>query len=163
VFLYSWIIWGLAILYGKPIENTLTGIFFLLGGLGPTIGWIICNILDGKKETLETIIKSVRFDSLGFKGIVVTTCIGVLPMVLSWLLVSEGSKLDFSVVSSIAPIAFFIIVSIVEETGWRGYAYPQLNQSYSPIFSSLIVGVLWSLWHLPLTMIKGTYQNGLGY
>jgi membrane protease YdiL (CAAX protease family) len=163
VFLYSWIIWGLAVLYGKPIEDTLSGILFLLGGMGPTIGWIICNILDGKEETFETILKAIRFDSLGFKGLAVTTCIGVLPMVLSWLLVSEGSTLDFSVVSSIIPIGFFIIVSVVEETGWRGYAYPQLNQSYSPNVSSFIVGVFWSLWHLPLTMIKGTYQQGLGY
>lgn len=163
VFIYSWSIWSLAILSSTPVDDFLTGILFLLGGLGPTVGWIICNVLDGKKEILETISQSVRFDFLGFKGLAVTASLGVLPMFLSWLVVSEGSTLDFTVVSSIVPILSFIVFSVVEETGWRGYAYPRLIQNYSPIVSSLIVGIFWSLWHLPLTMIKGTYQHGLGY
>ncbi|EMR73408.1 CAAX amino terminal protease family [Thaumarchaeota archaeon SCGC AB-539-E09] len=163
VFVYSWIIWSIAIFIDTPIDDFPTGILFLLGGLGPTVGWIICNTLDGKKGPLQTILKAVRFDSLGLKGLAVTTCLGVLPMFLSWLVVSEGSTLEFTVVSSIVSIIFFIVVSVVEEIGWRGCAYPQLNQIYSPITSSLIVGILWSLWHLPLTMIKGTYQHGLVY
>jgi len=163
VFTYSWVFWGLASFSSKSLDAFSTGILYILGGIGPTVGWIICNILEGKKAIFETILKSVRFDSLGYKGFTVTICLGVLPMFLSWLLVSEGSTLDFSVASSIVSIAFFIIVSIVEETGWRGYAYPLLNQSFSPIVSSLIVGIFWSLWHLPLTLIKGTYQYGLGY
>jgi len=163
VFSYSWIIWSLAIFSGTPVDDFPTGILYILGGLGPTVGWIICNILDGKKGTAETILKAVKFYSLGFNGLAVTACLTVLPMFLSWCVVSEGSTLDFTVVSSIVPIVMLTVVSVIEETGWRGYAYPQLNQIHSPIISSLIVGVLWSLWHLPLTMIKGTYQHSLGY
>jgi len=163
VFSYSWIIWSLAIFSGTPVDDFPTGILFLLGGLGPTVGWIICNILDGKKGNIETIFKAVKFHTLGSKGLMVTACLAVLPMVLSWIVIREGSTLDFTVISSILPIIMLTVVSVIEETGWRGYAYPQLNQKYSPIVSSLIVGVLWSLWHLPLTMIKGTYQHGLGF
>ena len=163
VFSYSWVLWSLAIFNGTPIDDFSTGILYILGGLGPTIGWIICNNIDEKKGTVETILKAIKFDTLGFKGLTVTACLATLPMFLSWSLVGEGATLDFTVVSSIAPIAMLTVVSVIEETGWRGYAYPQLNQIHSPIVSSLIVGLLWSLWHLPLTMIKGTYQHGLGY
>ena len=163
VFSYSWIIWSLAIFNGTPIDDFPTGILFILGGLGPTVGWIICNMLDGKKGNSETIFKAVKFHTLGSKGLAVTACLAVLPMVLSWNVIREGSTLDFTVISSILPIVMLTVVSVIEETGWRGYAYPQLNQKHSPIVSSLIVGVLWSLWHLPLTMIKGTYQHGLGF
>ena len=163
VFSYSWIIWSVAIFSGTPVDSFPAGILYILGGLGPTVGWVICNQLDGKKGTTETILKGVRVDSLGLNGLAITASMAVLPMVLSWQVVNEGSTIDFSVVSSIAPIVFLAVVSVIEETGWRGYAYPRLNQIHSPIVSSLIVGVFWSLWHLPLTMIKGTYQHSLGY
>ena len=36
-----------------------------------------------------------------------------------------------------------------EELGWRGYALPKLLAQRTPIMASLILGVLWALWHLP--------------
>lgn len=152
----------MAITSSAPLDDFPTGILYVLGGLGPTVSWVACNILDGKKGTLETIFNALRFDSLGLKGLTITACLAVIPMALSWAAVKEGTTLDFSVVTSIIPVVMLTVVSVIEETGWRGYAYPQLNQTYSPLVSSLIVGILWSLWHLPLTMINGTYQNGLG-
>ena len=35
-----------------------------------------------------------------------------------------------------------------EETGWRGYALPQLQRRFSPLASSLILALLWFGWHL---------------
>lgn len=52
-----------------------------------------------------------------------------------------------------------------EELGWRGYALDGLQARMNALFASLILGVVWSLWHLPLFFIKGTWQAeqvGLG-
>jgi len=38
---------------------------------------------------------------------------------------------------------------INEESGWRGFALPRLQARYPVIAASLIVGYLWSFWHLP--------------
>ena len=40
-----------------------------------------------------------------------------------------------------------------EEPGWRGFALPGLLKLYNPFWASLILGVLWFAWHLPLFLI----------
>lgn len=37
-----------------------------------------------------------------------------------------------------------------EEPGWRGFALPRLQGMRGPLVGTLILGVLWALWHLPL-------------
>jgi membrane protease YdiL (CAAX protease family) len=39
--------------------------------------------------------------------------------------------------------------SLSEEPGWRGFALPRLQAKFSPLVSSLILGVLWAVWHAP--------------
>jgi uncharacterized protein len=46
-----------------------------------------------------------------------------------------------------------------EETGWRGYALPQLQRRFSPLTSSLILAVLWFGWHMPQFFVIATYRN----
>ncbi|MBN1267061.1 MAG: CPBP family intramembrane metalloprotease [Anaerolineales bacterium] len=59
-------------------------------------------------------------------------------------------------------ILFFLVLSSLgEEMGWRGYAMPGLQTRYGPVWSSLILGLLWGLWHLPTFWIPGTPQFGL--
>jgi membrane protease YdiL (CAAX protease family) len=36
-----------------------------------------------------------------------------------------------------------------EEPGWRGFALPRLQARFSPLKSSIILGVLWAVWHAP--------------
>jgi membrane protease YdiL (CAAX protease family) len=52
------------------------------------------------------------------------------------------------------PIAFvstFVLGGpLGEEPGWRGFALPRLQAGQGPLAGSVILGVLWALWHLPL-------------
>ena len=49
----------------------------------------------------------------------------------------------------------FILGPLGEEAGWRGYLLPTLLKSYSPIKSSLLVGLVWAIWHFPGGLIPG--------
>ena len=48
-----------------------------------------------------------------------------------------------------------------EEWGWRGYLLPKVSRHLSPIPTMLVTGIIWGLWHAPLTIIGHNY--GLGY
>jgi len=43
-----------------------------------------------------------------------------------------------------------------EEPGWRGFAQPYLNDRFSALTASLIIGVIWAGWHLPYFVIPFT-------
>ncbi len=50
-----------------------------------------------------------------------------------------------------------------EETGWRGFALPRLEAKYGALVSSLILGIIWTFWHLPLYFVPGSSQVGIPF
>jgi membrane protease YdiL (CAAX protease family) len=54
------------------------------------------------------------------------------------------------------PLFLFVGGPLGEEVGWRGYALPRLLTRHSALLSSLLVGMIWAVWHLPLFWIPGT-------
>ena len=60
-------------------------------------------------------------------------------------------------------LPLYIIGGGFEEIGWRGYLQPKLENMTNYLTSVLIVGVVWSVWHLPLWFIAGTVQSALPF
>jgi membrane protease YdiL (CAAX protease family) len=51
----------------------------------------------------------------------------------------------------LAFVATFVLGGpLGEEPGWRGFALPRLQAECGPLAGSLLLGVLWACWHLPL-------------
>lgn len=50
-----------------------------------------------------------------------------------------------------------IVQCFGEELGWRGYLLPKLGETLSPLFASVITGVVWGLWHAPIIAMGYNY------
>lgn len=60
----------------------------------------------------------------------------------------------------LAPVLNFV-TCFGEEWGWRGYLLPKISKHFPMVPTLLITGIIWGLWHAPLTIIGHNY--GLGY
>jgi membrane protease YdiL (CAAX protease family) len=70
------------------------------------------------------------------------------------------------------PVLMLILISPMggaggeEYFGWRGYAQPKLQEKlkkWAPILTSLIIGVVWAVWHLPEFFNPASTQYALGW
>lgn len=64
---------------------------------------------------------------------------------------------------AVMPVVFLVICfggPLAEELGWRGFAQERLQQTIGPAWAGVLVGLVWSLWHIPLTrLLPSAYVN----
>ena len=54
-----------------------------------------------------------------------------------------------------AVLITFVLVGVAEETGWRGFALPRLQEWRGPLVGTAVLAVVWAAWHLPNLLFGG--------
>lgn len=57
-------------------------------------------------------------------------------------------NLQFSIFSILVLFFIFLFAGICEEIGWQGYAYGPLENQWNALLASLILGMVWQVWHI---------------
>lgn len=172
---WTWLFWILAALLGQGMDTAAGAVLLLLGVIGPMIAGIgFTYLTQGKEGRRDYWKRIIDFKRIGagwvlviFLFVPVLTAIAAL---LDILLGGSGGTWGEVIVNflfapwAIIPSALFSsLIPFIEELGWRGYVLDRLQARWNALASSLILGVVWSLWHLPLFFIKDSYQYNLGF
>ena len=152
--LFSWIaVSPILFNHTLPIEP-----FQILGGFaGPTLSAVIVIAVSQGRAGLAAFFKAyiqwrmgIIWWLVGLFGILIALNI-VATAILGLSVLTELAKNLglFLVTYLITLIAGIILGPLWEEPGWRGFALPRLQERYSPLVGSIILGVLWAVWHAP--------------
>lgn len=69
---------------------------------------------------------------------------------------------NFTFSSGIFPVWFLLIFApVIEELAWHSYGTDSLRSKFNLFNTSLIFGVVWGVWHVPLSAIRDYYQSNL--
>jgi membrane protease YdiL (CAAX protease family) len=162
--LFSTLFWIPGILKTQGIAYPgFLDFFSYLPTFGPLVtALILIAINDGKKG-----VKSLFRKAWDWKfrkiWILFIFLIAILLPFVSLLIKNLIEKESFILGSSLAMAPLIAVIILLtggplEEFGWRGYALPLLQRKFNALISSLILGTVWALWHLPLHFISTTVQ-----
>ena len=146
-----------ALWYGE----LLTWIPMLIGSLGPPIAAAMIYRQSNRSFSLKPFVKLVfnrDVDKRAWLFFGLFTCWRFL---MVWF--AFGIQEPISILYMLLNLPLFIIGGGFEEIGWRGYLQPKLEKETGYLVSVLMVGVIWSIWHLPLWLISGTVQSALPF
>lgn len=133
-------------------------------GYMPTLAAVIVTGLTNGKDGVRVLFGKLLIAKVGLRWYVVAIlgyaaiCAGAIGIAnlfgeSSVPFLSENLPQFSNPVEVILSIAvMFIVISLVngEELAWRGFALPRLQTKYNALMSSVILGVVWGMFHLPL-------------
>lgn len=168
----SWGCWLFAALTGADMfENLEVGLIVVIGGFGPAVAGILMVHRTRDRAVIRGYWKRV-FDFkrirlpwyavivLLYPGSILLTfpIVGQFPDASPLLGIFRNPGWIFTTL-----VFVFIFGPLSEELGWRGYALDWLQDRYSALWSSLLLGFIWWAWHLPLLWVTGSFLHRTGH
>ena len=151
-----------------PAELATLGIF------GPAIAAILLRLATDDRSGLGSFWAAASRWRIGRRWWVATLLVppGIIGGVYAaYLLLGGNLQTSTTVVmlqgagtlaAVVVPVMILVTIALAfgEEAGWRGYLLPLLQSRLSALSASLVVGVVWFLWHIPLLYLPGQDVGG---
>lgn len=169
-YLLSWLIWIPLALSHFGIgpfhiaDETSNGIR-LLGVLMPAVSALFLTARSDGRDGLRTLLSRLVLWRVDWKYWIAATLVQPILILASALTFNLFAPTDISPAPTasagalIVNIIFLLIATLGEEVGWRGVALPALQQKHSALKATLVLALLWLIWHLPFWMLLDTYDQ----
>ncbi|HEV7241651.1 MAG TPA: type II CAAX endopeptidase family protein [Thermoanaerobaculia bacterium] len=159
----SWGIWTPLVLGSTRPSGAAAWVIYYAGVIGPAAAALICAVL-GSAVTPAALLRRLSRWKLPFRwyAIAILLPFAVRGVAVAGVLLSQGAswRVALRPAETIARITVLMVLLVpFEEIGWRGYLLPLLQRRWTPLASSVIVGGVWALWHLPLAWASVGYQR----
>ncbi len=140
--------------YMRAIHPSELWLFFIYGScLG---GALVSGIADGRAG-LKTYLKRIVRWRVGVRWYAIALLLPLLLRLIAFgLNIAAGAKITAGAkLPDIGELVFgfffiLIVIALGEEPGFRGFALPRLMIGRSALLASVILGVLHTIWHIPL-------------
>lgn len=164
-FAITWGVGGVWLLFPESLTR-LFGPFnygspaYLLAASGPSLAGLILTAIEDGRAGLTAMARRLRPGS----GLTLTIALLTLPAValLLSLTMPRGWPVTPHDVLVATPVLLLTTAQIVtnvgplgEEFGWRGYALPRMLERWSPLVAGSLLGLIWTLWHVPAFLFSG--------
>lgn len=139
------------------IPTPVIAVGIVAATFGPTVGaFVMTAVNEGGEGVLRLLRRYVQWRVRIQWYLFVL--VGIPLIILLGTIVVPGAWESFDpIVGTVLlayPLAFLLTLllggPLGEEPGWRGFALPRLQRRHGPVGGSLILGLLWALWHFPL-------------
>src|SRR3712207_5273013 len=128
--------------------------------LGPTLAAFVVTGATEGREGVGRLLRRYVLWRVGLRGYLVVL-LGPPAGIFLVTVLLPGALASFRTLAPLAPLPLLVSFPLVmifagplfEEGGWRGFALPRLQRLHGPLVGTLILGILWALWHLPLFWI----------
>lgn len=138
------------LLGGSPAEP---GLGFFLWGIAPMLTALIMRTLknDWKESGFKPYFrKNIKWYLLSILLFPLTMFISVIVGGITSSSVLSGFLLSDFLKTFLISTPVFLIFSIFEEIGWRGYLVPKIIEAkLNPFIGYAIIAVVWFAWHFP--------------
>ena len=157
--------WGICLLCSfngiSLNDNKWLYVPYLLGGWSPTIASYLSLRRSSRVADIKEWLKNI-FDVKHHIFSYLLAAIMAVAFILPQCLIS-GYESGAPIFAIVVMIPMMLAAGGLEEAGWRYILQPELEKKYSFAISTIIVGIIWWLWHLPLFYIQGVGQYGQNY
>lgn len=167
VLVLTWTPWWLAVSTGRGMENLAVKVLLLAGLLAPAVVALAFILLSEEAEYHWDYWRRVIDPTLISRGsyrliFLLPVMITVIAMLGSFIFGESLSQFKIvpQVRAHLPSILVFIFYTFFigpfpEELGWRGYWLDKLKDRMSGLRASLLIGLVWAVWHIPLFLVKG--------
>jgi len=139
----------------QPLPKITGILMFPVMLLGPIFAGIaLTRIVDGQRglEVLFSRIFRVRVPPGWYMGLLISPVLVLTVLVFLRTFVSPV----YAPNRFFMGVLFGIPAGFLEEIGWTGYAFPKMRSPNDGLAPSVLLGLWWALWHLPVVDYLGT-------
>lgn len=141
---------GPKLLQGQPMQSTDTFILFPVIVVGVCLAGIALTGITGGARGLRELFSRIGCWRVGARWYAVAVLTPPALILAVLLILRTLISPVFSPNMLLLGIPFGLFPGLFEEIGWTGYAFPRMRVKRSALSASLVLGVLWGLWHAPV-------------
>lgn len=152
---------------GQPIRPW--SLDWFLNAFSPTISALIISWIIGGKTAIIHLLSGFTRWKVGLRWYFAAAYLVLGPLAFALVYIALGNpitgiKPGVTASMIIGQLVFTLFSGhVAEEAGWRGFALPYLQSKYNALVSSIILGVVWACWHIPLFFVPGSSQQGIPF